>query len=137
MSADNPSLDVVGTLSPRIDLQDPLEQRQAILEEVKRWTPDLVLVALGAPKQELWIHESREALAPSVLVGIGATLDFMAGAVPRAPAWVSRSGLEWLYRLAREPRRLWRRYLIRDPRFLGVLLSDLRVRRQPGAPSSR
>jgi N-acetylglucosaminyldiphosphoundecaprenol N-acetyl-beta-D-mannosaminyltransferase len=137
MLADNPGLVVVDTLSPRIDLRESAAQRQGVLEAVRQATPDLVLVALGAPKQELWIHESRQALAPAVLLGIGATLDFMAGAVRRAPAWASRNGLEWLYRLGSEPRRLWRRYLVRDPRFLGVLLSDLRARRQPVAPSSR
>ena len=93
-------------------------------------------MALGAPKQELWIHESRAALAPAVLLGVGATLDFLAGAVPRAPSWVSRGGLEWLYRLVREPRRLWRRYLLRDPRFLGVVLAELRRGSQTDAPSS-
>jgi N-acetylglucosaminyldiphosphoundecaprenol N-acetyl-beta-D-mannosaminyltransferase len=126
MSADNPGLDVV-TLSPRVDLHGSSEQRQALLDAVRRSNPDLILVALGAPKQELWIHESREALAPAVLLGIGATLDFVAGAVARAPAWISRYGLEWLYRLAHEPRRLWRRYLVRDPKFLRVLFGDLRA----------
>ena len=124
MSADNPGLDVV-TLSPRVDLQASPEQQQDLLDAVRRLEPDLILVALGAPKQELWIHQSRQALAPAVLLGIGATLDFVAGAVARAPAWVSRCGLEWLYRLAQEPRRLWRRYLVRDPKFLGVLLVEL------------
>ena len=137
MSADNPGLSVVGTLSPRIDLREAIGERRGLVDAVRRLTPDLILVALGAPKQELWIHESREALAPAVLLGVGATLDFIAGVVPRAPAWISRSGLEWLYRLAREPRRLWRRYLVQDPKFLGVLLSDLLAPRQPGAPSSR
>ena len=137
MCADNPGLHVVGALSPRVDLGESAERRQRLLDAVRSATPDLVLVALGAPKQEIWIHESTAALAPAVLLGIGATLDFMAGAVARAPAWMSRSGFEWLYRLAREPRRLWSRYLIRDPKFLGVLLNELRARGQPGAPSSR
>jgi N-acetylglucosaminyldiphosphoundecaprenol N-acetyl-beta-D-mannosaminyltransferase len=81
-------------------------------------------VGFGAPKQELWMHESQAFLAPAVLLGIGATLDFIAGTIPRAPKWISQNGLEWFYRLAREPHRLWRRYLLRDPRFLWILLQD-------------
>ncbi len=131
MVARHPGLQVVGTLSPRIDMRRPPAERQELLATVRAARPHVVLVALGAPKQELWIHESRSALAPAVLLGIGASLDFVAGSVRRAPLWVSRNGLEWLYRLAREPRRLWRRYLVRDPRFLGVLLGELRDKRTP------
>jgi N-acetylglucosaminyldiphosphoundecaprenol N-acetyl-beta-D-mannosaminyltransferase len=65
-----------------------------------------------------------------VLLGVGASVDFIAGTVPRAPGWISASGFEWLYRLAREPRRLWKRYLVRDPEFLLILVNDLhRARR--------
>ncbi len=75
------------------------------------------------------MHRRREALAPAVLLGIGASLDFVAGRARRAPRWVSRAGLEWLWRLVREPRRLWRRYLVDDPRFLAVLWRTFRERR--------
>jgi N-acetylglucosaminyldiphosphoundecaprenol N-acetyl-beta-D-mannosaminyltransferase len=88
-----------------------------------------VLVAFGSPKQELWIHHHREQLGAAVAVAIGASLDFVAGRVKRAPAWMSRAGLEWVYRLAQEPRRLWRRYLVNDPKFLGILLRELARRR--------
>jgi N-acetylglucosaminyldiphosphoundecaprenol N-acetyl-beta-D-mannosaminyltransferase len=131
MVANNPGLCLVGSLSPRIDMRRPPEGRRDVLETIRAAKPDLVLVALGAPKQELWIHESRGGLAPAVLLGIGASLDFVAGAVRRAPGWVSRSGLEWLYRLAREPRRLSRRYLLRDPRFIAVLLAELKDAHRP------
>jgi lysophospholipase L1-like esterase len=87
-----------------------------------------VLVALGCPKQEIFMHEAARAMRPAVLLGIGAGLDFWAGTARRAPPWVSRAGLEWLYRLVHEPRRLWRRYLVRDPAFLGVLAHDLQAR---------
>jgi N-acetylglucosaminyldiphosphoundecaprenol N-acetyl-beta-D-mannosaminyltransferase len=126
MARDYPGARVVGTLGPRIDMREAPEARRGILADVAAAKPDIVLVALGAPKQELWIHEAREAVAPAVLLGVGASLDFVAGTVRRAPAWVSRNGLEWAYRLGREPRRLWRRYLVRDPRFLLVLLQELR-----------
>ena len=137
MTTDNPGLKIVGTLSPRVEVDAPAERRKALLDAIAVLRPDLVLVAFGAPKQEVWIHESRAALAPAVLLGVGATLDFLAGAVSRAPSWISRVGFEWLYRLVHEPHRLWRRYLLRDPMFLGVVLADLRRRRQSEAPSSR
>lgn len=117
----NPSLNVVGAEGPRIDITEPMDARAELLERVREARPDLVVVALGSPKQELWIDEVREALSPAVLIAVGAALDFVAGVVRRAPPWISAAGLEWLYRLGREPRRLWRRYLVRDPRFAVVV----------------
>jgi N-acetylglucosaminyldiphosphoundecaprenol N-acetyl-beta-D-mannosaminyltransferase len=114
---------ICGVDSPRIDLAKP---DPAIVDRVKKAAPDLVLVALGSPKQELWIHRNREALRPAVLLGVGATLDFLAGQVRRAPSWISRSGMEWAFRLALEPRRLSRRYLVNDPKFAAVVLRTLR-----------
>jgi N-acetylglucosaminyldiphosphoundecaprenol N-acetyl-beta-D-mannosaminyltransferase len=128
-----PALSIVGTLAPRVDMTAPKERRADIVEAIRAARPQLVLVAFGAPKQELWIHEAREALKPAVFLGIGASLDFIAGTLPRAPLWVSRSGFEWLYRLGREPRRLWKRYLLRDPRFLVILLRDLLGKNDGGA----
>jgi UDP-N-acetyl-D-mannosaminuronic acid transferase (WecB/TagA/CpsF family) len=102
----------------------------------KRAKPALVLLALGCPKQELFMCAHREALAPAVLLGIGATLDFIAGTVRRAPRWASRVGLEWAVRLAQEPRRMARRYLVRDPAILGIAVEMLRMPRE-GALLSR
>jgi N-acetylglucosaminyldiphosphoundecaprenol N-acetyl-beta-D-mannosaminyltransferase len=84
--------------------------------------PDLILVALGPPKQELWIHRSADAVRPAVALGIGAGLGFLAGTYKRAPRWMARAGLEWAFRLFQEPRRLWRRYLVEGPRFAVVVL---------------
>jgi N-acetylglucosaminyldiphosphoundecaprenol N-acetyl-beta-D-mannosaminyltransferase len=123
-----PRLDVVGVAAPRIDPGDPLEVRDRLVDRVRATGPDLVLVALGAPKQEVWIDGARDALRPAVLLGVGASLDFVAGTVARAPRWMSNSGLEWLYRLSREPRRLWRRYLVRDPKFIVILGRSMRSR---------
>ena len=117
---------ICGLESPRIDLAEP---QDALVARIAGARPSLVLVALGCPKQELWIHRHRARLRPAVLVGIGATLDFLAGRVRRAPPWVSRTGLEWAFRLALEPRRLARRYLVNDPKFLGILLRTLRESR--------
>jgi exopolysaccharide biosynthesis WecB/TagA/CpsF family protein len=116
-----PDLQVVGAEGPWIDFGDPASRRQDLLARLRRARPHLVVVALGSPKQELWIDEVRDALRPAVLVAVGAGIDFVAGVVRRAPRWMSAAGLEWLYRLGREPRRLWRRYLVRDPRFLLVV----------------
>lgn len=122
-------LKVVGTASPRIDLAEPAPYRAHLLDSIYSVAPHLVLVGLGAPKQELWIHESARALCPAVLLGVGASLDFLAGTATRAPRWVSASGLEWAYRLGREPRRLWRRYLGRDWKFFGIMARSLLAQR--------
>jgi len=90
---------------------------------------DLILVGLGPPKQELWIDRSLEAIRPAVAIGVGASLDFLAGRFKRAPAWMARSGLEWLFRLLQEPRRLWRRYMLEGPRFLTIVFATWRLPR--------
>jgi N-acetylglucosaminyldiphosphoundecaprenol N-acetyl-beta-D-mannosaminyltransferase len=121
-----PGVNVVGTLSPRIDLSQPPSARAAVVEAIRATQPDIIFVAFGAPKQELFIAEVQDALTPAVMLGIGASIDFVAGLIPRAPVWMAKSGLEWLYRLAREPRRLWRRYLVRDPKFALILARSFR-----------
>jgi N-acetylglucosaminyldiphosphoundecaprenol N-acetyl-beta-D-mannosaminyltransferase len=113
---------VVGVDDARIPLEATPGAVDAPLERIRAARPDLVLVGLGAPKQERWIHRSRAGLGPAVALGIGASLDFLAGQVTRAPAWMSRAGLEWFYRLLQEPRRMAYRYLVKDPRFLAILL---------------
>jgi N-acetylglucosaminyldiphosphoundecaprenol N-acetyl-beta-D-mannosaminyltransferase len=108
---------------------------------VRAAKPDLILVGLGPPKQELWIHRTAESLRPAVGLGIGAGLDFLAGRHKRAPRWMAKSGLEWAFRLAQEPRRLWRRYLVESPRFAAIVLatrlSPRSTRVQEPQPSSR
>jgi len=126
-----PRIVITGTDAPRIDMDAPASARAPVLERVRSAKADLVLVALGAPKQELWIAEAAPALRPAVLLGVGAALDFIAGTARRAPRWMSETGLEWLFRLAQEPRRMWKRYLVRDPEFLVIVLRDLR-RLRPG-----
>jgi N-acetylglucosaminyldiphosphoundecaprenol N-acetyl-beta-D-mannosaminyltransferase len=87
--------------------------------------PRLVWVALGAPKQELWLA-SISKLAPTVtFFGVGAAFDFLAGASQRAPLWARRAGLEWVHRFASEPRRLWMRYLVSNARFVRIVLDEL------------
>lgn len=105
---------------------DPVESAE-VLRLVREADPQLLVLALGCPKQELLMYRWKDELGPAVAVGAGATLDFIAGNVVRAPAWMSKSGLEWLYRLAREPRRLAHRYLVRDPAIVKVAWRMLRM----------
>lgn len=116
-----PNIDVVGTASPPLGFEKDPEQNAALLAEISLLRPDLLLVGLGAPKQELWVYEHRRELAAPVALCIGATIDFLAGERRRAPKWMRRTGLEWLYRVLSEPRRLWRRYA-RDARLFPQLL---------------
>jgi len=127
LSARLPSLRIVGTDAPRISLvRAPGDLRaDDAVRHVRAARPDLVLVGFGSPKQELWIHRNAEALRPVVAVAVGAGIDFLAGTARRAPRWMARVGLEWAWRLAREPRRLWRRYLVNDPKFLAILARQL------------
>lgn len=118
-----PSLHIVETLAPRIGLTATDEER-ACVEQLTKAKADLIFVCLGAPKQELFSDRNRQQLAPAVLIGFGAAVDFAAGTMPRAPAWMSRSGLEWAYRLGREPRRLAARYLLRDPEFFKIVAAQ-------------
>jgi N-acetylglucosaminyldiphosphoundecaprenol N-acetyl-beta-D-mannosaminyltransferase len=92
-------------------------------------TPDVILVGLGPPKQELWIHRYRDEVRPAVALGIGAGIDFLAGRFKRAPRWLANAGLEWAFRMWQEPRRLWRRYLIEGPRFGHIALATWRLPR--------
>jgi N-acetylglucosaminyldiphosphoundecaprenol N-acetyl-beta-D-mannosaminyltransferase len=115
---------VVGYDDAMISMDGTPDER-VVIDRIRRARPNLLLVALGAPKQELFTQRVREAIRPAVAVSIGASLDFVTGRVTRAPAWMSTVGLEWVYRLAQEPRRLWRRYLVQDPKFLWVVTRTL------------
>lgn len=125
-------VEIVGAEGPRIGTDGGTAPE--VLTRIRAARPQLLLVGLGSPKQELFIDRHREELPGVVSFACGAVIDFVAGHVPRAPRWVSRAGLEWAYRLAREPRRLWRRYLVNDPAFLGILARDW-WRRSRGAPA--
>jgi N-acetylglucosaminyldiphosphoundecaprenol N-acetyl-beta-D-mannosaminyltransferase len=91
---------------------------QAVIRTIRRFRPAVVLVGLGMPRQECWVAAHREDLEADVVMTVGALVDLLAGAVPRGPRWLTDHGLEWLCRLRREPRRLWRRYLLGNPAFL-------------------
>jgi len=117
-----PGLRIVDVISPPYR-ELTAEDVESHVRELAKSEAKIVLVALGCPKQERWMAEHKPRLN-AVMVGIGAALDFHAGRVPRAPRWMQKSGLEWFFRLMMEPRRLWRRYLIHNPRFILLLLAQ-------------
>jgi N-acetylglucosaminyldiphosphoundecaprenol N-acetyl-beta-D-mannosaminyltransferase len=119
-----PGLQIVGGCSPPfrplgIPPLTPAE-RERVIADIDSSGAQVVWVGTGQPRQELWMAEMRPLLRAPILVGVGAAFDFHAGLVAQAPAWMGRNGLEWLYRLCREPRRLWRRYLFGNPRFVAA-----------------
>ncbi len=118
---------IVGVDPAFVSMDGKGAEDAAVLARVKAARPDIVFVALGAPKQELWISRSLDEIHPAVAIGCGASLDFISGQLSRAPQWVSNAGFEWAYRLAQDPARLWKRYLLRGPRFLGILFRTSRM----------
>ncbi len=126
-----PGVRIVGGYSPpHRPLTD--EEETAAADEINRSQADVVWVGIGVPKQEKWMARMRERLNAPVLIGVGAAFDFHAGLVPQAPSWIQEAGLEWAYRLAHEPRRLWRRYVRYNPRFLQAFATQLARHRRNG-----
>ena len=113
-----PGLKIVGGYSPPFR-QLSEEEEAGVAREINRSGADVVWVGIGVPKQEKWMAAMRDRLDAPVLVGVGAAFDFHAGLVPQAPNWMQAVGMEWAYRLSREPKRLWRRYAKYNPRFVG------------------
>ena len=112
-----PRLTVAGMHSPPFRKLTP-EEDQADVDAINRARPDFLWVSLGCPRQETWLFEHRQVLDGMVGGGAGAVFDFLAGQKPKAPRLVQKAGMEWLLRLASEPKRLWRRYLVLYPRYL-------------------
>jgi N-acetylglucosaminyldiphosphoundecaprenol N-acetyl-beta-D-mannosaminyltransferase len=116
-------LQITGTWSPPFRELSAAEE-QAVIDRIALATPDIVWVGLSTPKQERWMARYVGRLPVPVLIGVGAAFDLHAGLKRQAPRWMQRTGLEWLFRLATEPRRLWRRYLINNPWFVWRLLGQ-------------
>jgi N-acetylglucosaminyldiphosphoundecaprenol N-acetyl-beta-D-mannosaminyltransferase len=124
-----PGLQVAGTCSPPFGRPGPAEQ-EALNEPINASHADLVWVGMGSPWQESWMNQQHASLEAPVLLGVGAAFDFLTGRKPQAPRWMQRSGLEWLFRLASEPQRLWPRYK-HYPRFAWLALAELARLRNP------
>jgi len=116
-------LKVVYSFSPPFDAMSP-EEDTLIVNAINRSGARILFVGLGCPKQEIWMAEHR-GLVNAVMLGVGAAFDFHAGVKAQAPAWMQKVGLEWLFRLFTEPRRLWKRYLYHNPRFILLAVADL------------
>lgn len=119
-----PGIRIAGTHTPPFRPLAP-DEDVAIVEVINGLKPDIVWVGLGCPKQERWMAEHVGRLEAPVLIGVGAAFDFHAGFKRQAPRWMQRHGLEWLFRLAQEPGRLWRRYLVYNPWFVLLVMLQL------------
>jgi N-acetylglucosaminyldiphosphoundecaprenol N-acetyl-beta-D-mannosaminyltransferase len=124
-----PKAQIVGMHSPDKVTLD-FKEDDHIIKKINEARPDIVWVGLGSPKQDYWMVHHRGCLQASVLVGVGAAFDFLSGEKKQAPKWMQRSGLEWLFRLGSEPKRLWKRYLVGNTMFVYFWLRDL-VKRSP------
>ncbi len=122
-----PTLQVAGAYSPPFRALTPAEDA-AVVERINASGAGTVWVSLGCPKQELWMAAHRGRIQ-AVMVGVGAAFDYHAGTIQRAPLWMQNAGLEWLYRLVSEPRRLWRRYLVTNTLFIAGAARQLLTRR--------
>lgn len=127
-----PGLRVVGAYSPPLGEFSHAVDR-AIVHMINQAAPAFLFVALGAPRQDLWIRRHLNELNVSVAIGVGCVLDLHAGVVTRAPYWMRAAGLEWAFRLAHEPRRLWRRYVLNDMPLMARLLVSAAGERKAGS----
>lgn len=132
----NPGLRVTCCCPPHRFEEDPAALA-TVLDTIHAAAPDILCVAIGVPRQEIWMHRHGPSLPIRLAISVGAALDTQAGLRRRAPAWTHSLGLEWAYRLAREPRRLWRRYLIGNTRFVLLVLSVWRQRARVARSSAR
>ena len=122
-SKDYPRLKIAYAFSPPFrPLTD--EEDAAITAEINEKKPDILFMGLGCPKQENWMSAHKDTVK-AVMLGVGASFDFFAGNVKESPEWLGKLGLEWLFRLTQEPQRLWRRYLILNPRFMRLAIGQM------------
>jgi len=121
-----PRLRIAGTHHGYFDIGSAHDDR--VVEDINARKPDIVLVGMGTPKQELWVAHNAAHLKTDVVWTVGALFDYVSGRVPRAPRWLADNGLEWIFRLAIEPQRMWRRYLLGNPVFISRVLAQARAR---------
>ncbi len=115
----------ISTYCPPMGFEQDATELERVAKAIRDARPSALFVALGAPKQEYWIHEHGLKLGVNVCIGIGGSLEMVGGIISRAPTWVQRIGFEWLYRLGQEPRRMWKRYLIGSIQFASVISNQL------------
>ncbi|MFZ0962210.1 MAG: WecB/TagA/CpsF family glycosyltransferase [Terriglobia bacterium] len=125
LRARHPNLIVAGTCCPPDAFDKNEELLREVAHEIRGARPHFLFVGLGAGKQENWMYQHGRKLGVPVSVGVGGSFDVVSGLLPRAPRWMQDWGFEWLFRVAREPRRLWKRYLIGNSRFVAIVLRQL------------
>lgn len=128
-----PGMRVAGTACPPLGFEHDERECERLVDTINAAAPDILFVGLGAPKQEKWLWRFREELHFGAALCVGAAFDFAAGLVPRAPLVFRASGFEWLWRLGQEPKRLWRRYILRDAGFVRLAIRALWRSRAPSA----
>jgi N-acetylglucosaminyldiphosphoundecaprenol N-acetyl-beta-D-mannosaminyltransferase len=121
-----PRLRIAGAHHGYFELGSDHDDR--VIEDINARDPDILLVGMGTPKQELWVERNAERVNADILWTVGALFDYVSGRVPRAPAWLADNGLEWIFRLAIEPQRMWRRYLLGNPVFISRVMAQARAR---------
>jgi N-acetylglucosaminyldiphosphoundecaprenol N-acetyl-beta-D-mannosaminyltransferase len=126
-------LKVVGAYSPPVGPFSDEENRKMV-DMIREAQPDMLFVAFGAPKQDMWIAQHRDQISVPLAVGVGGVFNFVTGRVQRAPGWMQKSGMEWLFRVLQEPQRLWRRYFLLDMPVLARIATDA-LRTRTLAPS--
>jgi N-acetylglucosaminyldiphosphoundecaprenol N-acetyl-beta-D-mannosaminyltransferase len=119
-----PGVKIVGTFVPPFREVFSKEENQQMIDAINAVKPDMLLVSLTAPKQDIWIAENLEKLETHLAIGIGGAFEVAAGMIQRAPLWMQKSGLEWLYRFLQEPKRMFRRYLVEAPVFIPLIIKQ-------------
>ena len=127
-----PKLEIAGFYAPPVRSIGEIEQ-DPILDQINEANPDVLWVGLGSPKQDYWMRNHRRKLDVPIMIGVGAAFDFIAGTKRQAPRWMRGSGLEWLFRLCCEPKRLWKRYLFGNSQFIYFLIKDM-MKKKPYSP---
>ena len=120
-----PNVNIVGTYSPPYGFERDEKENTKIVKMIKDASPDILFVGLGVPKQEKWIEKYYQELKVPMSMGVGVTFEYLSGMVKRAPRSMQKNGLEWFFRLIKEPRRLWKRYLINDMIFFWLLFKQI------------
>lgn len=120
----HPTLRIAGTYCPPMGFEKDAAENRKVIETIRAADADILFVGLGSPKQEMWIAAHRDACGARLSLGVGISFSFLCGDVVRAPRWIQRLGLEWFHRLAQEPGRLWKRYLVDDSRFAWLVLCE-------------
>ena len=127
----HPALQVVGVHCPPFGFENDARQTQDIIDLCSACRPDFLFLGVGSPKQEIWSHANLARLDVGMVLCIGAALDFAAGTLRRAPRWIQRAGFEWAWRMAQDPKRLIKRYLVRDVAFFPIALREILSGRLP------